>query len=63
MAMKVVQHMISHLNGDLIDLVEDVDAWNVNAIALDHVNQIIYGRVAAESDIDVVDFVLACALM
>ena len=47
------------LDGDLIDLVEAVDARYVDAVALDHVDQVVDGRIAAHNDVGVVNAILA----
>lgn len=46
------------LDRDLIDLVETVDAGYVDAVALDDVDEVVYGGVASHQDVGVVDFVL-----
>ena len=35
------------LNADLVDLVEDVDAWDVSPVAFNHVDQLVRGGVAS----------------
>ena len=35
------------LNADLVDLVEDVDAWDVGPVAFNHVDQLVRGGVAS----------------
>ena len=44
-----------YLDRDLVNFVEDVDAWNVDAVSLHHVNQIFRRRVhskAVKNDYD-----------
>ena len=48
-----------NLNGDLVDLVENVDARHKHTIALNDVNQIVDGCVKSHSHIRIVDFVFA----
>ncbi len=47
------------LDGDLVDLIQDVDCRNVDAIALNDVNQLICCGITAESNVCIVDAVLA----
>lgn len=47
------------LDRNLIDLVETVDARNVDSIALDDVYQVVDGGVASHYDIGVVDSIFA----
>eukprot|EP00053_Salpingoeca_punica_P020781 m.212348 g.212348 ORF g.212348 m.212348 type:complete len:417 (+) comp20083_c0_seq1:2736-3986(+) len=46
------------LDGDLVDLVQDVDAGDVHAVALDDINKLVLGRVALERNVRIVDAVL-----
>jgi len=46
------------LNGDGIDLVEDIDAGHINAISLNNINQVIHCVIISEDDIAVSNFVL-----
>jgi hypothetical protein len=48
------------LDGDLVDLVEDIDTGNVNTIALNDVNELVGRCIAAERHVGVVNAVLAC---
>jgi len=45
-------------NGDRVNLVEHIKAGNVDAIALDDINELIHGAVLSEGDIAVADSVL-----
>ena len=49
----------ANLDGNLVDLVESIDAGNVDPVPLDHVNQVVGSRVAAEHHVCVVDLVLS----
>lgn len=53
-------HCTRDLNGNLIDFVEEIDAGNVNSVALDDIDQFILSRVFLEGDIAAVDSVLPC---
>ncbi len=48
-----------YLNGNLINLVEDIDGRDVHAVALDNVNQIVFGGVIAQADVGIVDAILS----
>lgn len=57
-----VRNLVDHvqlLDADLIDLVEQVDARDVNPVALDDVDEVVGRRVVLEHDVRVVDLVLA----
>ena len=47
----------TYLNGNLINLVQDIDAGNVDSITLDNINQIINRRITPEINIRIVDLV------
>lgn len=49
---------IQLLNCDLVYLVQDIDAWDVNTVALNNVNQIITGSIVLERHVSIRDFVL-----
>jgi hypothetical protein len=57
----VVGHLVDDvklLDGELVDLVQHVDAGDVASIALDHVDQLVDGGVAAAEDVSAHDLVL-----
>lgn len=57
-----MRHLVNDvelLNGQLVDLVEHVYARHVAAVALNHVDQLVDGRIAAAKHIRGVDFVFA----
>ena len=47
-----------YLEGDLIDLVQQVDAWDVSPVAFDDVDKVVGCGVVPQSDVRVVDLVL-----
>ena len=47
-----------YLNGDLVNLVEEVDGRYENPVALDDVDDIIGSGVTAEGDVGIVDAIL-----
>lgn len=49
---------VEFLDRDGVDFVKHVDAWHVNAVALDDIDQIVHGAVLLEGDVAVVDAVL-----
>jgi hypothetical protein len=48
----------SHLDGDLVDLVEQVDARDVGPVALDDVDQVVGRGVVSQRDVGVVNLIL-----
>ena len=50
--------VIELFNRDLINLVEDVDGRDVNAVSFNDVNKIVCSGVASERDVDVVHSIL-----
>jgi len=46
------------LDGDLIDLVQQIDAGYVNAVAFDHIDQVVTGGIISQSNVRIVDLVL-----
>ena len=51
--------MFSNLNGDLVDLVEHIEAREVHTVALNHIDELVCRGVAPERHIRIVDLVLA----
>lgn len=49
--------MFDNLDGDLVDLVEQVYGRYVDAVALDYVNEVIGGGITAQGDVCIVDTV------
>ena len=49
----------SYLDGDLVNLVEHIDAGDVDSVALDHIDQLFSRGVVPQSDVCVVDPVLS----
>ena len=47
-----------YLDRDLIDFVQQVDAWDVSPVAFDDVDKIVGCGVVPQRDVRVVDFVL-----
>ena len=56
--MRELVKQVELLNRDSVNLVEDVDAWDVDAIAFDDIDKVIHGTVFLELDVSVGDFVL-----
>lgn len=46
-------------NGDLINLVEEINAWNVDTIAFDDINEIFGSSIILQGDVSVVNFVFS----
>jgi len=42
---------VEFLNGDLIDLVKHVDARDVDAVAFDDIDKLVYGSVFSEGNV------------
>lgn len=57
-AMRNLVDHVQLLDTDLINLVQQIDARDVNAIALDHIDQIVRGGVEAQRDVRIVNLVL-----
>ena len=56
---RICTNMVVHLNGYLINFIENVDARNINAISFDDVNQFLGGGIMSQGHISVADSVLA----
>ena len=54
-AMRGAGKNIESFDGDLIYFVENIDARNVDAVAFDHINQVISGGIAVEVEICIAD--------
>jgi len=50
--------MICHLDGDLVNFVQGVDAGNVDPVALNNINEVV-GRGIAEHEVSVVNLVFS----
>ena len=50
---------IELLDGDLVNLVENVDAGDIDAVGLDHVDELVRVGVLAQDNVGVVDAVLS----
>jgi hypothetical protein len=50
---------VKFLNGNLIDLVEHIDAWHINPVSLNDIDKLIDGRVTSKRNISVRNLVLS----
>ena len=50
---------VTDLYGNLVDLVEEVNAGDVHSVPLHHVDQILCRGIIAQCDVSIVDLVLA----
>ena len=50
---------VTYLYGNLVDLVEEVNAGDVHSVPLHHVDQILCRGIIAQCDVSIVDLVLA----
>lgn len=56
--MRTLVDDIELLNGNLIDLVKDIDAWDIDPVSLDNIDELIGRRVASKCNISVRDLIL-----
>ena len=54
---RLLRYRVDFLNGNDVDLVVDIQALDVLAVSLDHINKVVDIVVAAEGDVCIVDFV------
>ena len=45
-------------NGDTVNFVDHIDAWHINSISFNHINQLIHGAIALENDLSIRNTVL-----
>lgn len=50
---------VEFFDGNLVDLIQNVYAWDVNAIPFNHIDQILGCSIIFEGDVGVMDFIFA----